>query len=45
MSALAVTQLLESANERGIELSLETAAIENQVSVADLISSQQSLLL
>jgi hypothetical protein len=36
MSALAVSQLLESAQERGIELSLETAAIENQVSVTNL---------
>jgi hypothetical protein len=33
MSALAVSQLLESAQERGIELTLETAAIENQVNI------------
>ena len=31
MSALAVSQLLESAQEKGIELNLETSAVENQV--------------
>lgn len=35
MGALAVSQLLESAQERGIELTLETAAIENQVNVTN----------
>jgi hypothetical protein len=32
MSALAVSQLLVNAQERGLELTLETAAVENEVS-------------
>ena len=31
MSALAVSQLLESSQEKGVELVLETSSFENQV--------------
>lgn len=31
MGALAVSQLLENAQDKGVELALETAAVENQV--------------
>lgn len=33
MGALAVSQLLESAQDKGIQITLETAAVENQVSL------------
>lgn len=32
MGALAVSQLLENAQDKGVEIALETAAVENQVS-------------
>jgi hypothetical protein len=31
MGALAVSQLLENAQDKGVEIALETAAVENQV--------------
>jgi hypothetical protein len=31
MGALAVSQLLESAQDKGVELNLETASVENEV--------------
>ena len=46
LSALTVSQLLESAQEKGCDIKLETASIENQVSrpvyfdYFDLYSSQ-----
>jgi hypothetical protein len=40
MSALAVSQLLESAQEKGIELNLETSAVENQVQTVHQKSDQ-----
>ena len=33
MGALAVSQLLENAQDKGVEIALETAAVENQVSI------------
>lgn len=39
MGALAVSQLLENAQDKGVEIALETAAVENQVSSCSSIKS------
>ena len=38
MGALAVSQLLENAQDMGVHLTLETAAVENQVMRTKLLS-------
>ena len=41
MGALAVNQLLENSQEKGVELTLETSALENQVSVCQVMLLQK----
>jgi hypothetical protein len=39
MGALAINQLLESSQIKGVEIALETAALEDQVILADVKAS------
>lgn len=44
MGALAVSQLLDDAESKGLELMLDTAAVENQVRFIDVLVVASSTL-
>jgi len=44
MGALAVSQLLDDAESKGLELTLDTAAVENQVRFIDVLVVASSTL-